>query len=96
VVRGAFVGILWGLLPYYLFVLAWGYIRRWFVLVPVLAVMVAADVKIGLGFRQSTSSTGAVALGINAIFGCLLVGVAMVLTFFISRIRVRQPSRDED
>lgn len=89
---GLSVGILWGLLPYYLLVLAWDYIRRWFVLIPVLALLVLSDVRIGLGFRHSTSSTGAVALGMQVIFGCIVVSAAVVLTFFISRVRVRRSS----
>jgi hypothetical protein len=75
-VQGALVGILWGLLPYLLLVVAWDFIATWMLLMPVLLTLIATNIDAGLAFKESTSSTAAVGLGMWAIFASLVVGVA--------------------
>jgi hypothetical protein len=82
-VKGAVVGVLWGLLPYFLFVLAWDFIGTWVLLLPTLVILIWSDINVGLGYRQSASSTGAVALGLQALFACVVVGVATLIAAFV-------------
>ena len=76
------VGVLVGILPYYLLVLAWDFLKLVFV-VPVLLVISWLAIDAGMGFRHSTSSTGGVALGVQSLLACGAVGAAVCLRILI-------------
>ena len=79
-------GILIGLLPYYLLILAWDFLGLVLV-VPVLVVISWLAVDVGMGFRRSVSSTAGVALGVQALLACGVVGAAVVLRLLMRAMK---------
>jgi len=75
-------GILIGLLPYYLLILTWDFLGL-ILVVPVLLVISWLAVDAGIGFRHSISSTGGVALGVQSLLACGVVGAAVILRLLI-------------
>jgi len=76
------VGVLVGVFPFYLLILAWDFLRL-ILVVPVLLVISWLAIDSGIGFRHSTSSTGAVALAVQSLLACCVVGIAIVLRVLI-------------
>lgn len=75
-------GILIGLLPYYLLILAWDFLGL-ILVAPVLLAISWLAVDAGMGFRHSISSTGGVALGVQALLACGVVGAAVIVRLLI-------------
>ena len=75
-------GILIGLLPYYLLAIAWDFLGLLLVVPALLAVSWLA-VDAGMGFRHSSSSTGGIALGVQSLLACGVVGAAVCLRIVI-------------
>ena len=82
VMPNAPVGILIGVFPYYLLILAWDFLRP-ALAVPVLLLISWLAISAGLGFRNSISSTGGVALAIQSILASGTVGIAIILRLLV-------------
>jgi hypothetical protein len=78
-------GLMFGVLPYILLVMAWDFIGTATLLVPALAAMIWSSIDAGLAFRHSTSSTAGVGLLMQQLFGCGVVGAACLIRLLIPR-----------
>jgi hypothetical protein len=90
-----FVELLFGVTPYLLLVFAWNFIGRVWLILPTLAVVAWSDATVFVQAKHAarTSSTAGVAIGMQFLFACLVVGVAVVIAWVLPTRRTPSARR---
>jgi hypothetical protein len=80
-----FVELLFGVTPYLVLVFAWDFIGRGWLILPTLAVIAWSDAAVFVQAKHAaqTSSTAGVAIGIQFLFACLVIGVAVAIAWVL-------------
>ncbi len=77
------VGVMFASLPYLLLFFAWDYLATGWLVAMVVAILIASEVSAMRAYWHSTSSTSGVALVLQSLLGCVVVGFATLVRFTI-------------